>query len=160
MTTKDFKTLIKELRRGKIYKDLSTNLFEFKTIEHLEYPKYLAQNLYERNSKLTFKDNPQQTYKEFVDKFSPWIFAGFYDSEFKGIVYMYWEDNKCFINGFARRKQHKLIKEGLQAIAKYMIINYTLDAVYSRPSNKAAIFLLKQSGFEELDGTFKFTTED
>ena len=71
-------------------------------------------------------------------------FYSFYDSDkFAGCIYIVYEDEKLFLNGFSIRKNHKF---NIAAVKKVLTF-YNCD-IYSKTKNKTAQFLLKKCGFE------------
>ena len=71
-------------------------------------------------------------------------FYSFYDNDkFAGCIYVVFEEDKLFLNGFSIRKNHQFNIEAVKKISSF----YNCD-IYSKTKNKTAQFLLKKCGFK------------
>ena len=123
-------------------------MIELRLYTHPDFSHKEVEQLYYENRKTVIYDNPNLSYEEFVKIFNPWIFAGYSDDVFKGCMYLHWIDKKCFLSGFAVRKSHKEIIEAIQILCKHLMETYKLHAIYTKPSNKAALFCDLRVGFK------------
>lgn len=111
-----------------IPKDLNFNYKECKKL----YKKYKNKLEDERN----FSDIVKNT----------WFFSFFNDNNFIGCIYFYRENDKLFVNAFAKRHTHLINLECFK-----MSFDWFNCDIYARSRQKTAILCLYKCGFKKID---------
>lgn len=108
-----------------------------------------CKNFYEKNQKLLDDFTP---FEELI-KDDDIHFYSFYENEkFIGCIYFYLNNNKVFVNAFAKRHTHKTNIECL----KKSLTFYSCD-IFATSEHKTAILCLLKCGFKKVkDNLYKY----
>jgi len=113
-----------------------------------QFPYDKAKNLYEESK---HNWNCDKTFEDFSQQFGAFLFAGFFQSEFKGVLYYHhWTDDFCFMSGFARLKNSMHIAQAIKILNKHILDNYNIKYILTEPSTRAAKICDLRNGFKVL----------
>ena len=102
-----------------------------------------CKKLYEDNQKFIDDNTP---FKNLVND-NDIHFYSFYENEkFIGCIYFYVNDNKVFVNAFAKRHTHKINLDCLKKCLSF----YSCD-IYARSKYQTAILCLLRCGFKKVN---------
>lgn len=93
------------------------------------------------------------SFEDFAKGHSGWFFAGFYKNEFMGILYYHDFDDLeapkiCFMSGFAKRNCSIHIKNAIQILNDFLIKEYDLTTIYTKPNSRHARICDLRAGFK------------
>lgn len=110
---------------------------------------FQCKKLYEENQKFLDDDT---NFDDLISDSDIHFYSFFEHSRFIGCIYFYINNNKVFLNAFAKRHTHNINLECLKASLNF----YNCD-IYAKSKHKTAILCLLKCGFKKVkDNLYKY----
>lgn len=108
------------------------------------FPYYRVKKLFNRYNKYF----PDLTFRTLMKYKKPHIYAVIVDNDFQGVLFIdELLENKCYIGGFANRKQHNDVIQAIKYFCEHLFKVLDIEQVRVRTEYLQTVIACKKAGF-------------